>query len=88
MLRLDYIVPVNSINGQRDKEGAYMVPRQDIGSWVKIVDKLMNDRSEYERLPTTVRNKTVQWLRDMNEAALGNCLSNMAVDLNGHRTDV
>ena len=44
----DYIVPVNPIEGKRDEEGGYIVAGQDIGPWVKAVDKLMNDRCEYE----------------------------------------
>lgn len=30
MIGLDYIVPVNPISGERDKEGAYTIPKQDI----------------------------------------------------------
>ena len=79
MLGLDCIIPVNPINGKRDREGAYIVPEQDIRPWVQVVDKLMNDRSEYEKLSTRVREKTEQWLKDLDETALENWLAKMMV---------
>ncbi|EUC50732.1 glycosyltransferase family 4 protein [Bipolaris oryzae ATCC 44560] len=87
MLGLDHIVPVNPINGDRDEEGAYIVPPQDIRPWVKTVNRLMNNRSEYENLSIAVREKTVQWLKDMDEMALENWLAHLAIDSNGYRTD-
>ena len=85
MIGLDYIVPVNPIDGNRDEEGAYTVPEQDIGPWVKTVDKLMNDRPEYERLSIEARNTTEQWLKNMDETALENWLVDSVVNSNKHR---
>lgn len=82
MLGLDYIVPVNSIDGERGEEGTYIVPGQDIGPWVETVDKLMNDRSEYEKLSNRVRNTTERWLKNLDETALENWLVDLVVDPN------
>ena len=85
MLGLDYIVPVNPIGGKRDEEGAYTVPEQDIRPWVKTVNKLMNDRSEYEKLSIKVRDTAEQWVKDLDETALENWLVDSAVNSNKHR---
>jgi glycosyltransferase involved in cell wall biosynthesis len=84
MLGLDYIVPVNPIEGKRDEEGAYIVPEQDIRTWVTTVHKLMNDRSEYEKLSNKVRSKTEQWLENIDEAALEQWLLDLMVNKNKH----
>lgn len=82
MLGLDYIVPVNSIDGERDEEGTYIVPGQDIGPWVETVDKLMNDRCEYEKLSNRVRNTTERWLKNLDETDLENWLVDLVVNPN------
>jgi glycosyltransferase involved in cell wall biosynthesis len=79
MLGLKYIVPVNPIKGDRDDKGAYIVPEQDIEPWVEIVDKLMNDKLEYEELSMQVRSTTEQWLRNVDESALEKWLLGLAV---------
>ena len=70
MLGLDYMIPVNPIAGERDEEGAYRVPEQNIGLWVETIDKLMKDRSEYLKLSSRVRNTTELWLKNLDEMAL------------------
>jgi glycosyltransferase involved in cell wall biosynthesis len=82
MLGLDYMVPVTPIQGERNEEGAYVVPDQDIGPWVEIVNKVMNDKSEYEKLSTKVRDRTEQWLRNLDETALEKWLMNLVVKSN------
>lgn len=82
MLGLDYIVPVNTIKGERDEKGAYIVPEQDIGPWVKTLTKLMNNKSEYEKLSTKVRDTTGQWLRNMDDLALEKWLLGLMVNSN------
>lgn len=70
MLGLDHIIPVDPIAGERDEEGAYCVPEQNIGLWVKTIDKLMKDRSEYLKLSFRARNTTEHWLKNIDEMAL------------------
>ncbi|KAJ4358752.1 uncharacterized protein N0V89_003336 [Didymosphaeria variabile] len=84
MLGLEYTVPVSPIGGERDEQGAYIVPEQDIGPWVETVDKLMTDRSEYLRLSYRVRNTTEQWLKNIDEMALENWLLDLVVDADKH----
>jgi glycosyltransferase involved in cell wall biosynthesis len=82
MLGLDYIVPVNLIDGTRDEKGAYIVPEQDIGPWLKPLNELMNTKSEYEKLSTEVRDTTTQWLKKIDEAALEKWLMGLVVNSN------
>lgn len=84
MLGLDFIIPVDPIDGSRDEKGAYTVPKQDIEPWVNALNQLMNDRSLYERLSIEVRNTTVQWLKSLDEAALEKWFVDLAVDSKKH----
>ncbi|KAF4960830.1 hypothetical protein FGADI_663 [Fusarium gaditjirri] len=70
MLGLDYIIPVNPISGERDESGRYTIPVQDMGPWVETVNKLMRDRTEYERASATVRNTTKKWLEGNSEVEI------------------
>jgi glycosyltransferase involved in cell wall biosynthesis len=79
MLGLDYIVPVNPIQGTRDEKGAYIVPAQDIRPWVKTVNKLMSDKYEYEKLSVKVRSATKQWLKNLDETTLEQWLVDLMV---------
>jgi glycosyltransferase involved in cell wall biosynthesis len=85
MLGLDYVVPVNTIEGKRDDKGAYIVPEQVVGPWVKTLNKLMNDRSEYEKLSMQVRDTTEQWLKNIDDAALEKWLVRLMINSNEHR---
>ncbi|EDU41654.1 thioesterase [Pyrenophora tritici-repentis Pt-1C-BFP] len=78
MLGLDHIVPVNPIQGDRDEEGTYIVPEQDLAPWVRVVNKLMSDKQEYERLSNKVRSITEQWIKGLDETALEKWLLSMA----------
>ncbi|SCO87708.1 uncharacterized protein FRV6_11835 [Fusarium oxysporum] len=80
MLGLDYIIPVNSIDSKRDEPGAYIVPEQDLGPWVKVVTKLMENKSEYEKVSTKVLNTTRQWLQGNDPAALETWLMGLRVN--------
>ena len=79
MLSLEYIVPVNHIQGERDEEGKYTIPEQNVQSWVETLNKLMSDRAEYERVSDKVRITTEQWLRDLDPNAVENWLMDMAL---------
>jgi glycosyltransferase involved in cell wall biosynthesis len=78
MLGLEHMIPVNPIVGHRDEEGTYIVPDQDIKPWVETVNKLMNDKYEYESLSEKVRNTTSQWLENIDEKALESWLLDLA----------
>lgn len=80
MLGLDYVIPVTPIEGKRDEEGTYIVPEQDTRLWVATVNKVMNDRSEYEKLSATVRDVTERWLKNIDEAAMEKWLTDLVVD--------
>ncbi|KAF5708554.1 glycosyltransferase family 4 [Fusarium mundagurra] len=80
MLGLDYIIPVSPITGQRDESGQYTIPEQDVAPWVKVITKLMQDRSEYERVSTTVRKETIKWLKGNSEADIETWLMGMKTE--------
>jgi glycosyltransferase involved in cell wall biosynthesis len=78
MLGLDSVIKVNCIQGERDKDGEYIVPEQDIDPWVKIVNELMSDKSKYERLSMKVRSTTEQWLKNIDDTAQEDWLIDLA----------
>ncbi|KLO81405.1 Uncharacterized protein LW93_8114 [Fusarium fujikuroi] len=77
MLGLDYIIPVTPITGERDASGRYTIPEQDVVPWVKVITKLMQDRSEYERVSAAVRDATIKWLKGNSEADIESWLMSM-----------
>jgi glycosyltransferase involved in cell wall biosynthesis len=79
MLNLEYMVPVNRIRGERDEEGNYTIPEQNVQPWVETLNKLMSDRAEYKRVSDKVRTTTEQWLRDMDPNAVENWLTDMSL---------
>ncbi|KAG9562350.1 hypothetical protein KCU71_g7633, partial [Aureobasidium melanogenum] len=84
MRGLNHIIPVNAINGDRDANGIYIVPEQDIEPWAKTLNELMSDRVLYEKLSSEVRGKTEQWLRDMDVTALERWLLGLEMKLEQH----
>jgi glycosyltransferase involved in cell wall biosynthesis len=70
MRGLAYTVPVKAIKGERNADGVYIVPEQDIKPWAKTLNELMRDKVLYENLASKVRNETEKWLMDMDETAL------------------
>ncbi|KAK5999477.1 hypothetical protein QM012_005478 [Aureobasidium pullulans] len=85
MRGLNHIIPVNAINGDRDANGIYVVPEQNIEPWAKALKELMSDRVMYERLSSEVRSKTEQWLGDMDVTALERWLLGLELKLERHR---
>jgi glycosyltransferase involved in cell wall biosynthesis len=79
MLGLDHVIRVNRIQGERDKDGEYIVPEQDIDPWVKVVNELMSDKSKYERLSRKVRSTTQQWLKNIDDTAQEDWLIDLAL---------
>ena len=84
MRGLDHVIPVNAIGGERNADGTYAVPEQDVSPWVQALNELMCDRQRYEKLSTRVREETKQWLEEMNETALENWLIGLATKANKH----
>lgn len=84
MRGLDYIIPVNAINGDRDANGIYVVPDQDIEPWAGALNELMTNRVLYEKLSSEVREKTGQWLRDMDVTALERWLLGLEMKMKKH----
>lgn len=70
MLGLEYVVPVYPIQGERDDEGNYIVPDQNVSPWIESVNRLMSDKAEYERVSSEVRRVTERWMGNMDERAL------------------
>lgn len=68
------IVPVNSLTGDHDKHGAYLVPEQDIEPWVTILNTLMKDKEAYEAMSDRARDDTSEWLTNLDEHSLENWL--------------
>ncbi|CAN9239385.1 unnamed protein product [Alternaria alternata] len=77
MLGLDHVIPVNTMNGDCDKEGAYIVLNQDIAPWASVVNRLMSDEDQYKRLSDKVRSTTEQWLRGVDGKALEKWLTSL-----------
>ena len=86
MLGLEYIVPVNPIQGERGEDLEYTIPEQNVQPWVEVLNKLMSDQAEYERISDKVRNTTEQWLRDMDQSAVETWFTDMA--LRAERNDI
>jgi glycosyltransferase involved in cell wall biosynthesis len=63
------IVAVNSLTGEHDKRGKYVVPGQDIEPWVQALEKLLNDKDEYESVANQARRETADWLTGLDESA-------------------
>ena len=78
MLGLDYVVPVDAIRGERDEEGGYVVPEQNVEPWVQAVERLMGDEEEYEKVSNEVRDVTERWLKESDERALEGWLLSMS----------
>lgn len=84
MRGLEYIIPVDTIKGDRDANGIYVVPEQDIELWAKTLNELMSDRVLYEKLSSEVHEKTEQWLRDMDMTALERWLLSLEMKIEQH----
>lgn len=70
MLGLDYIIPVSPIRGERNEEGEYVIPQQNVRPWAEAVNRLMSDEAEYGRVSNAVCNVTSRWVRNSDERAL------------------
>ncbi|KAM7208286.1 hypothetical protein V8F20_001264 [Naviculisporaceae sp. PSN 640] len=63
-----YTVPVELITGQRDDQGDYVVPPQDLTAWIDIINELVHGLpSTYDLLSAATYNSTHLWLRSIDE---------------------
>ncbi|KAH9909323.1 hypothetical protein F4778DRAFT_224518 [Xylariomycetidae sp. FL2044] len=70
MRGLDHVIPIKAIDGKRHDDATYVIPEQDIDPWVETLNELMSDRNKYEQLASKVREETVEWLENLDEAEL------------------
>ena len=82
MLGLDYIVPIVPINGERDNDGGYIIPKQDVEPWAEVLSELMSSEIRYEELSAKARNTTAEWVKNLDEASLEKWLAGLWVDSN------
>lgn len=75
-LGVPYVIPVNSLTGEHDENGDYIVPEQHVGQWIAALDKL-EDKAVYEAVATKARAKTVRWLSGLDPKAHEKWLSSM-----------
>ncbi|KAL2264585.1 hypothetical protein VTJ83DRAFT_7095 [Remersonia thermophila] len=62
-MHIPYIIPVNAVTGEREANGDYVIPDQNIAPWVETVNKIMTDRDEYRALQEQTVTKSAEWLR-------------------------
>ncbi|KAL1836512.1 hypothetical protein VTJ49DRAFT_5052 [Mycothermus thermophilus] len=62
-MHIPYIIPVNTVTGEREANRDYVIPQQDITPWVETVNKVMTDRDEYRALQELTVTKSAEWLR-------------------------
>jgi len=61
-LGIPTIVPVNSLTGEHDEKGNYIIPDQDITQWVSALKSLMKSKRAYNSLSDQARQVTADWL--------------------------
>jgi glycosyltransferase involved in cell wall biosynthesis len=69
-LGVPYILPVQQLTGEHDKNGNYVVDEQEIQPWVTSLQTLLNNKDEYESVSEQARNITIEWLSGMDGSAL------------------
>jgi len=76
-LSLPYTIPVNSLTGEHDEEGNYIVPDQNIEPWVKAIEKLQTDKDVYESVSSQARKVTTDWVTGLDGSALEKWLQSL-----------
>ncbi|KAK0616953.1 hypothetical protein B0T14DRAFT_434831, partial [Immersiella caudata] len=66
---LPYVIPVNMVTGKRHPNGYYVVPKQDIAPWKKVVEGLMTCRDEYAKVAAMTAEVSAKWLRSLDPLA-------------------
>lgn len=84
MRGLDHIIPVHAIKGDRDTNGNYIVPEQNVEQWATTLNKLMSDGDMYAKLSSEVRGKTEEWLMNMDATTLERWLLGLEMKLKQH----
>jgi glycosyltransferase involved in cell wall biosynthesis len=63
---LPYCIPVKEVTGERQANGDYVIPEQDITPWEQALEKVMTDRAEYQTLQALTATKSAEWLRGLD----------------------
>jgi glycosyltransferase involved in cell wall biosynthesis len=73
------IIPVKSLTGKHHKwrSDDYVVAKQDITEWTKVLDTLMSSKEAYETVADQARDVTAKWLLEQDEHALEQWLENV-----------
>ncbi|KAL2134846.1 hypothetical protein VTI74DRAFT_10652 [Chaetomium olivicolor] len=66
---LPYCIPVKEVTGQRQPNGDYVVPAQNIAPWEAALEKVMRDREHYQELATLTATKAAEWLQGLDPHA-------------------
>lgn len=66
---LPYCIPVKEVTGERQANGDYVVPEQDIAPWEAALEKVMSDRNEYQALQSLTATKAGEWLTGLDRRA-------------------
>jgi len=70
-LGIPHTIPVTPLTGERSEEnGVYIIPDQNSEPWATILERLMNNKEEYEALANRSRKETVDWILGLNSSAL------------------
>ncbi|KAL2018099.1 hypothetical protein VTK56DRAFT_1285 [Thermocarpiscus australiensis] len=64
-----FCIPVKPLTGEKQPNGQYVVPEQDIKPWVDALSKLMKDRNAYLALADQTATRAQEWLLNLDERA-------------------
>lgn len=66
-----YTIPVEPITGQKDQHDDYVVPRQNLSSWIRIINELVHCIPfSYDILSAQTYHSARLWLRNIDEREL------------------
>jgi len=57
------------VDGTRDSDGHYVVPKQDTTLWKQKVEMLMTNREAYEKLSARTAKEAAAWLGGLDPRA-------------------
>ncbi|KAK1759877.1 hypothetical protein QBC47DRAFT_420723 [Echria macrotheca] len=76
-INLPYCLPVKMVDGKRDADGHYIVPKQDITLWKQKLELLMTNRDAYEKLAARTAKESAEWLNSLDAHAHAKWLAGM-----------
>ncbi|KAK3361564.1 UDP-Glycosyltransferase/glycogen phosphorylase [Lasiosphaeria ovina] len=68
-LGLDYCIPVNLVTGEKDANGEYIIPDQDITPWESAIVELMTDKTKYRDLSSNTWRTASKWFSGLDTRA-------------------